>query len=76
MSIDYALVRKEFPKQKAALTRAKKKGPQAVINEVARFYAWYDERGWSYPDDWHRWDIAGRDAAYELQRQELQRGEW
>jgi hypothetical protein len=65
---DYTAMRIEHPKLKGALTRAKKKGPRAVIAEVERAYARFDVIGW--PDGWHTWNIAQQDAEWELRRNE------
>lgn len=56
-----------YSAQKAALTRAQKYGPQAVLLEVARAEAEWDETG-MWPDGWHRWNIARTDAEFELKR--------
>lgn len=50
--------------QLSALTRAKKKGPQAVIDAVKVAYEQFDLYGW--PDQWHTWEIAKSDAELEL----------
>jgi len=62
---DYAAMKVEYPKLKAALTRAKKKSPVAVLEEVVRAYQRFDVIGW--PDGWHRWNMAGYDAIQEVQ---------
>lgn len=62
------LSKQQYSQAKARLTRAKKKGPRAVIAEVsATFNAW-DDGGYAWPDDWSRWQIAAEDAEYELMR--------
>lgn len=53
---------RSYAQQKAALTRAEKKGPRAVIAECVRFVAEYDETDDPWPDDWHRWNRAYADA--------------
>lgn len=65
---DYEAMRRELPKLKAALTRAKNSGdPQKVIDLVDRAFARFDEIGW--PDNWHTFNIAREDARFELMRQ-------
>jgi hypothetical protein len=50
--IDYARMQKEFPKQKAALTRAKKSGDVERVKDVCRaaVSTWNEIGAW--PDDW------------------------
>lgn len=50
--IDYARMKREWPKQKAALTRARKSGDVDRVAEVCRraVLVW-DEIG-AWPDDW------------------------
>lgn len=57
---DYILTQKEYKALKAALTRAKKKGPDAIIAECNRALAIFEIRG--YPDSWHDWERAKGDA--------------
>lgn len=60
-----------FAQQKAGLTRALKKGPRAVLAEVARTEHEWDMMVPPYwPDDWNRWRIAALDAEQELRREE------
>lgn len=66
-TIDYAQARTELPKLKAALTRAKKKGPEAVIEAVEHAFERFDAWG-CWPDCWHTWSIAKSDAEHELRR--------
>lgn len=56
--IDYARMSREFPKQKAALTRALNSGhrDRVVLTCAATVKAW-DEIG-AWPDDWSRWQRA------------------
>jgi hypothetical protein len=56
--IDYERMSREFPKQKAALTRALKSGQRdrVVLTCAATVKAW-DEIG-AWPDDWARWQRA------------------
>jgi hypothetical protein len=67
------LTKQQFAQAKARLTRAIKKGPQAVIDEVNRTYREWDNGNFAYPDDWHRWERARDDAQYEIART---RGAW
>ena len=56
--IDYARMSREFPKQKAALTRALKSGQRdRVLLTVAATVRVWDEIG-AWPDDWSRWQRA------------------
>ena len=70
--IDYERMKKVYPKQKAALTRAKK-----IIDPVKRYIAilalctktvqeWDDIGAW--PDAWSRWQRALDDATSAAQR--------
>lgn len=68
MSIDYAAAQALFVKHKGALTRATKKGPEAVLDAVAAFYADFEGAGYPLPDDWSRWERAKGDAEMELRR--------
>jgi hypothetical protein len=56
--IDYARMKVEHPKQKAALTRAIKTGDPEKIATVckAAVVVWNEVGAW--PDDWHRWQAA------------------
>lgn len=58
MVIDYARMKKLYPQQKAALTRAIKSGDRAKLIELCRktIREW-DEIG-AWPDDWARWQRA------------------
>lgn len=52
MPIDYARMQKEFPKQKAALTRAKNSGDVEKVKAVCKnAVAVWNEIG-AWPDDW------------------------
>lgn len=55
-----------YRQQKAALTRAKKKGPQAVIAAVDKAIAEWDEKFPAWPDDWRIWQNAKDDANYHI----------
>ena len=61
MSIDYAKMQREFPKQKAALTRALKKDYAAVVATTRKTIAQWNETG-AWPDDWAHWQRALDDA--------------
>ena len=65
MTIDYAESNKLFKAQKSALTRAVKSGDKdkviaAVRKAVSEWNGPIFDGAW--PDDWHRWNIALRDA--------------
>ena len=66
---DYEAMKREYPKLKGALTRAKKKGPVYVLEEVSRAYARFDDIGW--PDGWATWNAAKHDALFAVGRMEL-----
>ncbi len=68
MAIDYEAAKRSFRKQKAALTRARKKGPQAVIDAVNAAYAEWNALDIPFPDGWRLWENAKRDAELELRR--------
>lgn len=60
-----------FAQQKAALTRATKKDPEAVEQECARTVAEWESAEWAaahrvrqgaWPDDWARWQRALDDS--------------
>lgn len=60
--IDYARANREYPKQKARLTRAVKSGNvERVVTEVKRAVTEWERWG-AWPDGWHRWNIAYQDA--------------
>lgn len=56
--IDYDRMNREYPRQKAALTRAiKTRDPEKVAQACkAAVLAWGEIGAW--PDGWHRWQIA------------------
>lgn len=60
--IDYDRMKREWPKQKAALTRAVKTGDPVKIADVCikAVAAWDQIGGW--PDDWSRFERALNDA--------------
>ena len=49
-----------YSKQKAALTRAQKKGPEAVLAECLKVVAEWEKAPFNgaWPDDWSRWQRA------------------
>jgi len=62
MSIDYARAKREMPALKAKLTRAKNsQDPQKIADVVEEAYAAFDRWG-AYPDNWHLWQAALREA--------------
>lgn len=68
--IDYERMNREYPKVKAALTRAERSGdPLKVRAAVARFVTLSDECG-AMPDDWARFRNALEDAFREWSRTE------
>ena len=58
-----------YRKQKAALTRAKKKGPQEVIAAVNAAIAVWDESFPAWPDNWSLWQRAKDDAEHAIRMQ-------
>ena len=59
---DYERADREYPKQKARLTRAIKSGDtERIVIEVRRAIKEWDEWG-TWPDGWHRWNVAYHDA--------------
>lgn len=68
---DYVALNAMVRKHKSALTRAKKKGPEAVIAACDAAFSDFDDT--MYPDSWHDWKRAKEDAQYELARK---RGSW
>lgn len=46
-----------YAQQKAGLTRAQKKGREAVVAECRKTVAEWNARG-QWPDDWARWQRA------------------
>ena len=68
--IDYALMNREYPKLKAALTRAENRDdPVAVMRACERFVKVSAEVG-CMPDDWSRWRNALEDAWNRFLRSE------
>ena len=66
--IDYAKAQKLFVKHKGALTRAQKKGYEAVLAECKQFVRDFAAIDAPWPDDWSRWQRALVDAANEHTR--------
>lgn len=67
---DYALAQRLTTKHKGALTRARKRGPRAVVKAVKAFYDEFREHDLPLPDSWHTWEIAERDALHQIMRDE------
>lgn len=68
MSIDYALAKRLCTKHRAALTRARKVGPEQVVVAVDAFYADFDFCELPLPDDWRLWGNARDDAKRAIAR--------
>lgn len=66
--IDYERMKRVGPKQKAALTRAKKQGYSKVLAVVIDAVREWDEIG-AWPDNWSAWQRALDDAAYKQNRE-------
>jgi hypothetical protein len=57
--IDYEAMRRMYPKQKGALTRAIKSGdPRQVISAVITAVEQWEDAGGVWPDDWAHWQRA------------------
>ena len=57
--LDYEAMRREYPKQKAALTRAVKSGdPDRVVLACAAAVKEWNRLGRSWPDGWSAWQRA------------------
>lgn len=65
--IDYDRMKKVFPKQKAALTRAKKKGYAAVLEVCRAAIREWNEIG-AWPDNWSLFQRTLDDSRFEAQR--------
>lgn len=61
--IDYERMKRSYPKQKAALTRAQKKGYPAVLAACTAAVREWNAIG-AWPDEWSRWQRALDDAAH------------
>lgn len=77
--IDYDRMNREWPKQKAALTRAKKTGDARKVAEVCVEAARvWDEIG-AWPDDWRIFESTLNDMLHwrtQIDLQELVRGRY
>lgn len=61
--MSYTLTQKEFVRLKSKLTRAvNSKDPKKIIATVDAAMRIFEEKG--YPDSWHRWEAAKRDAQW------------
>lgn len=59
MAIDYETMNRNFPKQKAALTRAINSGdPEKVIATTRKTIAEWEAASGAWPDDFARWQRA------------------
>lgn len=66
--IDYDAAKREMPGLKAKLTRAKKsKDPKKVLRACEEAFLAFDRWG-AYPDNWHLWENAKRDAEFAAAR--------
>ena len=69
--IDYELMNKLHPKQKAALTRAvKTKDPETIAQACKKAIEEWRQVG-AWPDDWSRWQNALDDSLGWLQHIDL-----
>lgn len=62
---DYQALNTQVRKHKSALTRSKKKGPEAVLKAVEAAYADFDRFG-PWPDNWYLWEMAKNDAEHQI----------
>ena len=62
--MSYMLTQREYAILRSRLTRAKNKGPDAVVKEVKHAVSVFNEKGW--PDRWPAWRVALEDAALEF----------
>lgn len=61
------LTKAQFSAAKSRLTRAVNSGdPCKVIAVVEETFAEWDAGDFAYPDDWHRWERARRDADFKV----------
>jgi len=66
--IDYDRMNREYPKQKAALTRAKNSGdPEKILAAVEKAFDAWDEIG-AWPDAWATWSVALDDVRWSTHR--------
>lgn len=56
--VDYDALNKMVKRQRAALTRAKKKGPDAVVLACKEAVTEWNQPGAMWPDDWSSWQRA------------------
>lgn len=68
--IDYERMNQTYPKQKAALTRAKKKGFDAVRAACSSAIKEWDAIG-AWPDGWALWQRTLDDAAFAERKQSV-----
>lgn len=65
MPIDYALMKREVPKLKAALTRARTSNdPKKLLAAANKGLTFFADN--SYIDDWRIWENARRDAVMAM----------
>lgn len=65
---------KKFVAMKSRLTRAQNRRDwRAVLRACDAFEKFFDENGGIYPDNWAHWDIARRNAEFEISRETLRR---
>lgn len=72
MAIDYARMKRVYPKQKATLTRALKSGDPTKVHEACiKAVAEWNEIG-AWPDGWSRWQRALNDAGFRILLDDLE----
>jgi hypothetical protein len=64
VAIDYERMKRVYPKQKAALTRAQQWGYSHVLAACRKAVQEWEEIG-AWPDNWSRWQRALDDAAFK-----------
>ena len=61
------LSKQQYRWYKNCLNRAIRSGdPRKVFDTVEETFAEWDNADFAYPDDWHRWEIARRDAEHAV----------
>ncbi len=60
--LDYVKLNALVKKQRAALTRAQKKGKEAVVLACRKAVREWNQEDMAWPDDWSRWQRALDDA--------------
>lgn len=61
------LSKTQYRADKSRLTRAVNSGDhRKVIDVVADTFAAWEDGGYAFPDDWHRWERASADAWHAL----------